>query len=203
MAVITNVDISLNIKQILYGILRLLSGITSNTYSAAFVLGSFVFLFILNKTSSYSCTFEKAIELTGSSYRIKAANSMYYFYILGEYITVLMCYFIRDYNWLYLFASGFMCIFPIYFWIIPESPRWLMTQGKYEEASRVLKRIADSNKKQLPDEYNFGVLQDDLQGEDTDRMINDSEEPHVSKPYEPIKFVDLSRVVLTSHIDQL
>ncbi len=78
-----------------------------------------------------------------------------------------------------------------------------MTQGKYEEASRVLKRIADSNKKQLPDEYNFGVLQDDLQGEDTDRMINDSEEPHVSKPYEPIKFVDLSRVVLTSHIDQL
>ncbi len=121
-----------------------------------------------------------AVEITGVSFRIKAANSMYYFYILGEYLTVLMCYFIRDYDWLYLFAVSFMCIFPLYFWFIPESPRWLIANGNYKQATKVLKKIAESNKKQLPDEYNFELSKINLNESETDKMIDNQEEELVS-----------------------
>ncbi len=64
-----------------------------------------------------------------------------------------------------------------------------MTQGKYKEASMVLKRIADSNKKQLPDEYNLCLLPDkDLNENETDKLTNtEQSEMRVSKKSQPQK----------------
>ena len=35
--------------------------------------------------------------------------------------------------------------------IIPESPRWLLSKGKLEEATRIITKLAEVNGKQLPD----------------------------------------------------
>jgi len=42
--------------------------------------------------------------------------------------------------------------------IMPESPRWLISKGRYKEASKIVEKIAKVNKVQLPD---------DVIGEDT------------------------------------
>jgi len=42
--------------------------------------------------------------------------------------------------------------------IMPESPRWLISKGRYQEATKIVEKIAKVNKVQLPD---------DVIGEDT------------------------------------
>ena len=86
--------------------------------------------------------------MCGPSKRVTAANFIYYFYILGEFIVVAMAYLIKnDYRLLYAVYTAIMTLIVFYFWIVPESPRWLMTKKKYSDAFKVFKRIAVSNKK--------------------------------------------------------
>ncbi|ODM94867.1 Solute carrier family 22 member 1 [Orchesella cincta] len=35
----------------------------------------------------------------------------------------------------------------IYLWYLPESPRWLLSIGKHEQASKILYKIAEANNK--------------------------------------------------------
>jgi hypothetical protein len=82
-------------QQIVFMILRLISGTTSYTYTAAVVL---------------------TIELCGPSLRVAAVNTIYYFYISGEFVVVLFAYYLRDYK-LFLIANAiFLSSFVLYFW---------------------------------------------------------------------------------------
>lgn len=115
-------------NQILFGALRLLTGIASNVYSVCVVL---------------------AIEICGPTKRVMAANFVYYAYIFGEFFVVFFAYLIKDYPLLYMAYTSLMCLVVLYFWVVPESPRWLITKNKISKAYKILKRIAISNKKPI------------------------------------------------------
>lgn len=69
-----------------------------------------------NGLSSFLSLYLVAIEIVGPAYRVTAANSVYYFYILGELITVLLAYFFRDFGTFYIPIAA-ICFVPIfYFW---------------------------------------------------------------------------------------
>lgn len=40
-----------------------------------------------------------------------------------------------------------------YILVLPESPRWLLTQGRLEEALEILETMARVNKRQLPSNF--------------------------------------------------
>ncbi|RNA07782.1 organic cation transporter [Brachionus plicatilis] len=86
------------------------------------------------------------MEIVGTSKRVSALNTTYYLFIAGEFIVLFFAYNFRDFKTFYLYCTIFISIFVL---LIPESPRWLMTQERFHEAYRIFKRIAKSNKKKL------------------------------------------------------
>nr|KAG5706948.1 hypothetical protein BaRGS_021454 [Batillaria attramentaria] len=90
------------------------------------------------------------LELVGPSKRTFAAMFMEYVWVAGEYLLILFAYFIREWRWLEIAVSIPSIIMLFYYWLLPESPRWLASRGRMDEAMKVLEKIAASNKKQLP-----------------------------------------------------
>ncbi|XP_045584002.1 organic cation transporter protein [Procambarus clarkii] len=76
---------------------------------------------------------------------------MYIFFVgLGTAILPGMAYFIRSWRYLELAIGLSSFILVAYYWILPESPRWLASQGRFPEALKILKNIARRNGKELP-----------------------------------------------------
>lgn len=67
------------------------------------------------------------------------------FYAFGYVVLTLEAYFIRDWRTLTFFSilPSFVVLF--IFKTIPESPRWLASQGKIKEAEHILRKIGKEN----------------------------------------------------------
>ncbi|CAH1781864.1 unnamed protein product [Owenia fusiformis] len=67
---------------------------------------------------------------------------------------VLLGYFIRNHIHLQIAAS--VCLLPgmIVVFFLPESPRWLMATGRWNEAEAVCRKIARINRVKLPENFN-------------------------------------------------
>ncbi|XP_072306995.1 solute carrier family 22 member 13-like isoform X2 [Eucyclogobius newberryi] len=75
------------------------------------------------------------------------------FFPLGLMILSGLAYLIR--NWRILQLVLFVPLLPVFglfYWILPESARWLITQGKKEQAISEIRKAAKVNKKKAPEE---------------------------------------------------
>lgn len=121
-------------QQIMFGIFRLLSGISATFYSSAVVLG---------------------IEMVGPSHRATAGSIFNYFYVFGELINIGVAYVLRDFRYHYAAVSFIMLLLCVSLFFISESPRYLIVNGRVDEASKLFRRIAKStNRTRELDEFN-------------------------------------------------
>ncbi|KAM6900193.1 solute carrier family 22 member 13-like [Xenentodon cancila] len=75
------------------------------------------------------------------------------FFPLGLIILSGIAYFIRNWRILQLVLfSPLVLVLGIFYWILPESARWLITQGRKEEAIKAIRRAAKVNKRNVPEE---------------------------------------------------
>ncbi|XP_024859634.1 solute carrier family 22 member 13 isoform X1 [Kryptolebias marmoratus] len=75
------------------------------------------------------------------------------FFPLGLMILSGVAYLIRNWRILQLVLfCPLIIVLGIFYWILPESARWLITQGRKEEAIKAIRRAAKVNKRNVPEE---------------------------------------------------
>ncbi|XP_046659328.1 beta-alanine transporter-like isoform X1 [Homalodisca vitripennis] len=94
-----------------------------------------------------------AIELVGPKHRTVCTILTNIAYSLGLVALAAVVYLIRDWRQLALATSVPFLSFFLYWWVLPESPRWLLARGRFEEAEKILKKMARVNGKSLPANY--------------------------------------------------
>ncbi|KAI4800598.1 hypothetical protein KUCAC02_009592 [Chaenocephalus aceratus] len=98
-------------------------------------------------------------ELVGVEYRRTVGVLYQMFFSVGILILPLLAYFISDWRWLQVAITAPYFIFLSYYWFIPESPRWLLSQKQNAKAVKITQAMAKENKKTLS--KNIETLTDD------------------------------------------
>ncbi|XP_017769527.1 PREDICTED: carcinine transporter [Nicrophorus vespilloides] len=98
----------------------------------------------------YQIPFIISLELVGPNFRSFVTVMTCMFYSLGIILLAGITYMIRDWVILSYITCIPFSLYYVYIFFLPESPRWLLTKGRFEEASRILEKLAEINKKELP-----------------------------------------------------
>ncbi|XP_047025060.1 organic cation transporter protein-like [Helicoverpa zea] len=91
------------------------------------------------------CCYILLIELCGKSFRPYLSGLQEMPFLLAYFTLPIIAYFVRDWRQLQLVTSVPWVIVIVYYWLIPESPRWLITVGRKKEAIDILTHIAKKN----------------------------------------------------------
>ncbi|XP_068198918.1 solute carrier family 22 member 6-A isoform X2 [Antennarius striatus] len=136
-----------------------------------FIVGTSISGVIMN-------AFVLGTEWTGPKERMLAGLLTDYFFGFGYIILAGVAYLVRDWRKLQLAISmpGFIFIF--YIWVLPRSARWLMANGREEEAWDLIRKAA---------EINGNPLTKDM---DVSKTCNSEEKPEEKKKH---SFIDLVR----------
>ena len=96
----------------------------------------------------YCTAYVLLMEFTTDEYKTKIANLNSYMYVLGELIVAIVYYFSRDWDvlcWFIAFFSFVLLVIANFF--LPESPQWLISVQRSDQASKILNQMAGINGK--------------------------------------------------------
>ncbi|XP_013381231.1 organic cation transporter protein [Lingula anatina] len=135
-------------------------------------------------------TFTLGVEFVGPSKRNFAGFGVMYFFSIGYFYIVLFAYFIRNWRHLALVLYVPAYLFGLYYFILPESFRWLLSRRRTEEAEKLIRSVSMTNINSEPDD------------ETIKSVIEDKEETSVSsRTYTPIDMVRTwKRAALTANV---
>ncbi|XP_054745877.1 organic cation transporter protein-like [Anastrepha obliqua] len=88
--------------------------------------------------ATMSTGFTIIMEVVGQSKREIMAILYQIPFNLGHATLPLFAYYLRHWRWYHLSFSSFSVVYLLYFWTVPESPRWLFTTGRTERAVQIL-----------------------------------------------------------------
>ncbi|KAM9798098.1 LOW QUALITY PROTEIN: solute carrier family 22 member 2 [Neosynchiropus ocellatus] len=88
-------------------------------------------------------------EIVGVEYRRTVGVVYQMFFSVGILLLPLLAYFITDWRWLQVVITMPYILFLSYYWFIPESPRWLLSQNKKAAAVKITEAMAKENRQTL------------------------------------------------------
>nr|KAF6508036.1 solute carrier family 22 member 3 [Rousettus aegyptiacus] len=92
-------------------------------------------------------------EIVGSKQRRIVGIVIQMFFTLGIIILPGIAYFIPNWQGIQLAITLPNFLFLLYYWVVPESPRWLITRKEGDKALKILRSIAKCNGKYLSPNY--------------------------------------------------
>ncbi|XP_059172868.1 organic cation transporter protein-like [Physella acuta] len=134
-------------------LILLASGLALPWSNVFYVLGILQFLVGGASTGMFASAFVMSLELVTSKHRKIPGLTIQVFFTSGEVIMAAAFYGLRDWRWVNVVITAPAAVFLLYYWLVPESLRWLITMKKYDQVSKVLARIAATNGVHLDVDY--------------------------------------------------
>ena len=103
-------------------------------------------LTILGSIGVVAVSFSLNIELVGEKYKTILGQLMFLGYTSGQVIIGLTALFIRHYDTFHIVLSVPCFLLLISYFMIPESPRWLIAKNRSLDAKHVIDKAAKFNK---------------------------------------------------------
>ncbi|KAJ7997178.1 hypothetical protein DPEC_G00226260 [Dallia pectoralis] len=151
-------------KPVLFGTMAVQTLFTFvQVFSQSWEMFSVLFFMVgLGQISNYVAAFVLGSEIfTGSLRVLFVSLGVCLFFAFGYMMLPLFAFFFRDWRSLLLAMSVPGLVYIPLWWFIPESPRWLLSQGRVEEAEVILREAARRNGVTAPD-----VIFEDLGSEE-------------------------------------
>ncbi|XP_042354903.1 solute carrier family 22 member 5-like isoform X2 [Plectropomus leopardus] len=105
----------------------------------------------LGHNSNYVSGFVLGTEIfTGKVRVLFSSMGVCLGFAVGYMLLPLFAYFLRDWKSLLLGVSLPGLLYIPFWWFIPESPRWLLSQGRVQEAEAIVREAAKKNKVGAP-----------------------------------------------------
>ncbi|CAG9787562.1 unnamed protein product [Diatraea saccharalis] len=90
-----------------------------------------------------------AAELVGPKFRVLTSATCSSMFAVGQVILGSVAWVVQPWRYM-IMAIHIPCfLIIVYYWILSESVRWLLSKGRYEDAKRVLEKVARVNKRQI------------------------------------------------------
>ncbi|XP_075958018.1 organic cation/carnitine transporter 2 isoform X1 [Anarhichas minor] len=122
------------------------------SFSHSWRMFCIMFLFVgASQISLYISAFVLGTEVLSKTMRVLFTTlGAFLFYCIGYMTLPWIAYGIREWRTLLAVLSMTSVVYIPLWWFIPESPRWLITQGRIDEAEAIVREAARKNKVEAP-----------------------------------------------------
>ncbi|XP_054708316.1 organic cation transporter protein-like isoform X2 [Uloborus diversus] len=132
-------------------IISIIAGVAV-AFSSSFLMFSVSRFFVgIGQAGMGLVLFVLLIESVGPRHRVKYIILCSLGWNVGQMLLPLMAWLLQDWYTLQLAITAPSLLFISFYWILPESPRWLLSSGKLQEALPILREAAIANEFELKD----------------------------------------------------
>ncbi|XP_049703483.2 organic cation transporter protein [Helicoverpa armigera] len=140
----------------------------------------------------YSTAFILALEMVGPDKRVLGGNLISSTFAMGQVVTALVAWVVPYWRTYTLVIYAPSVLFIIYYWLVEESVRWLISKGNNKEAARIIFKAAKMNRKKLSPET-MRTLTD--QPEEKKPVQNESETAEVDSRSILVQVIKSKRIM--------
>lgn len=142
---------------------------------------SFAFLNAIGISGIFPLAFVMGLEMVGKKKRGVAGMVCNYFYSVGVALLGVAAWLYNNYVILQLLISIPPMILFIYYWIVPESVRWLLAKNRNKRAIVIIERAAKTNGVVISDamQKKFRQLEADEENKELKKSLEDASKGEV------------------------